>query len=249
MLDTAEDLDLWRLRAHRIEQPERSSDLAEDNKIFEWMAVSEVARLSLVASGEHLRLALDAVKAGQLYPSSHFTVLRGALVGASQAVWVLAPSKRVVRRDRGLAVIAEMYVQMGRYYDFLETTDLEVEDRARLADQQLWLAERRDLVSERKPTAATLNLTKVIGAAVEATFPDRRSRDALRRLWREMSADSHVLGWSVFQRADFGPADRRTGIGEGKAGGGPELVAEPFLGSYRLLKRGWSLFDQRCEAR
>ena len=96
MLYTAEDLDLWRLRAHRIEQPERSSDLAEDNKIFEWMAVSEVARLSLVASGEHLRLALDAVKAGQLYPSSHFTVLRGALVGASQAVWVLAPSKRVV---------------------------------------------------------------------------------------------------------------------------------------------------------
>ena len=80
-------------------------------------------------------------------------------------------------------MIAEMYVQMGRYYDSLETTDLEVEDRARLADQQLWLAERRDLVSERKPTAATLNLTKVIGAAVEATFPDRKSRDALRRLW------------------------------------------------------------------
>jgi len=94
-----------------------------------------------------------------------------------------------------------------------------------------------------------LNLTEVIGAAVDTTFPDRRSRGALRGLWREMSADAHVLGWSLFQRAAFGPADRRTGIGEGKAGGVPELVAEPFFGSYRVLKRGWSLFDERCEAR
>ncbi|MEV8241947.1 hypothetical protein AB0O90_17010 [Microbacterium testaceum] len=249
MLDTGEDLDRWRLRAHRIEEPEQGSDLAVDDKIFEQMPISEVARLSLVAAGEHLRLALDAVKAKQLYPSSHFTVLRGALVGASQAVWILAPNERGTRRERGLTVTAEMYAQMGKYYNFLDTTDLEVDDRARLADQQLWLAERRTQVAARKTTAATLNLTEVISTAVDTAFPDRSSREALRGLWREMSADAHVLGWSLFQRAAFGPADRRTGIGEGKAGGAPELVAEPFLGSYRLLRRGWSLFDQRCEAR
>lgn len=249
MLDTAEDLDRWRLRAHRIEHPEQGSDLAEDDRIFERMPISEIARLSLVASGEHLSLALDAVRAKQLYPSSHFTVLRGALVGASQAVWILAPNERIARRERGLMVTADMYAQMGKYYNFPETTDLEVDDRARLADQQLWLAERRAQVVARKTTAATLNLTEVIGAAVDTTFPERRSREALRGLWREMSADAHVLGWSLFQRAAFGPADRRTGIGEGKAGGAPELVAEPFLGSYRVLKRGWSLFDERCEAR
>ncbi|SIR79423.1 hypothetical protein [Microbacterium sp. RURRCA19A] len=249
MLDTAEDLDRWRLRAHRIEQPERGSDLAQDDQIFEWMPISEVVRLSLVASGEHLRLALDAVKAEQLYPSSHFTVLRGALVGASQAVWILAPDEQVARRERGLTVIAEMYAQMGKYYNFLETTALEADDQTRLSDQKLWLAERSAQVAARKNTGATLNLTDVIGSAVDTTFPDRRAREALRGLWRQMSADAHVLGWSMFQRATFGPPDRRTGLGEGKAGGVPELVAEPFLGSYRLLKRGWSLFDQRCEAR
>lgn len=131
------------------------------------MPISEVARLSLAASREHLRLALDAVKAKQLYPSSHFTVLRGALVGVSQAVWILAPDERVARRERGLAVTAEMYAQMGKYYNFLDTTDLEVDDRARLADQQLWLAERRAQAVARKTTAATLNLTEVIGAAVD----------------------------------------------------------------------------------
>lgn len=62
---------------------------------------------------------------------------------------------------------AEMYAQMGKYYNFLDTTDLEVDDRARLADQQLWLAERRAQAVARKTTAATLNLTEVIGAAVD----------------------------------------------------------------------------------
>ena len=114
MLDTSDDLDRWRLRAHRVEEPERGSDLALDDEIFSRMAISQLARLCLLPAGEHLRLALDAIKAGQLYPSSHFTVLRGALVGASQAVWILAPEDRAVRRERGLTIVTEMYVQMDR---------------------------------------------------------------------------------------------------------------------------------------
>jgi len=248
MLDTAADLDRWRLRAHRVEVPQRGSELAIDDEIFERMAISELARLSLVAAGEHLRLALDAINARQLYTSSHFTVLRGALVGASQAVWILGPEDRDVRRERGLTVLTEMYSQMDKYYGFLESTPLEAADRASLDDQRLWLSERRDDVASIRSTRATLNVTEVIGAAADHAFVDTSSRDAARRLWREMSADAHVLGWSLFQRTTFGPADRRTGVGEGKAPGSPEHVAEPFLASYRLLKCGWSLFDRRCEA-
>ncbi len=248
MLNTAVDLDGWRLRAQRIEEPQPGSELAIDDEIFERMAISQLARLSLIAAGEHLRLALDAIKAQQLYPSSHFTVLRGALVGASQAVWILESNDRNVRRERGLTVTTEMYAQMARYYGFLESTDLEVSDRERLTDQQLWLSERRSDVASIRTTPATLNVTATIGAAADHAFSDKTSRDAARRLWREMSADAHALGWSLFQRTDFGEADRRTGIGEGKAPGSLEHVAEPFQISYRLLKSGWSLFDRRCEA-
>ena len=119
MLDSAPDLDRWRLRAHNVEVPESGSDLALDDKIVPHMAIGQLARMSLVLSGEHLRLALDAVRAKQLYPSSHFTVLRGALVGASQGVWILSPVDRDKRRERGLTVLAEMYNQMGKYYDSL----------------------------------------------------------------------------------------------------------------------------------
>jgi len=248
MLDTEEDLDRWRLRAHRVEEPERDSELAIDDEIFQRMAISQLARLSLVTAGEHLRLALAAIKAKQLYPSSHFTVLRGALVGASQAVWTLAPEDRAVRRERGLTVLTEMYAQMDKYYNFLSNTQLEASDRARLEDQRLWLNERRDDVASLRTTRSALILTDTIGAAADYVFADAISREAVRRMWREMSADAHVLGWSLFQRTKFGPADRRTGVGEGKAPGSPEHVAEPFLASYRLLRSGWSLFDRRCEA-
>jgi hypothetical protein len=248
MLDTADDLDRWRLRAHRVEEPERGSDLALDDEIFQRMAISQLARLSLVAAGEHLRLAQDAIKAKQLYPSSHFTVLRGALVGASQAVWILWPADRILRRERGLTVLTDMYAEMDKYYRFLASTQIDGDDRTSLDAQRLWLSERRSDVASIRSTAATLNLTEVIGDAADYAFTDTTSRQAVRRMWREMSADAHVLGWSLFQRTTFGPADRRTGIGEGRAPGSPEHVAEPFLASYRLLKLGWSLFDRRCEA-
>lgn len=248
MLDTAADLDRWRLRAHSVEEPERGSDLALDDEIFQRMAISQLARMSLVLAGEHLRLALDAIKARQLYPSSHFTVLRGALVGASQAVWILGPPDRNLRRERGLTVLTEMYAQMNKYYGFLESTQIETNDRTGLDDQRLWLSERRNDVASIRNTTATLNLTDVIGAAADHAFTDTASREAVRRMWREMSADAHVLGWSLFQRTSFGPADLRTGVGEGKAPGSPEHVAEPFLASYRLLRLGWSLFDRHCEA-
>lgn len=174
-------------------------------------------------------------------------MLRGALVGASQTVWILESEDRNVRRERGLTVLTEMYAQMDKYYGFLESTPLDAADRASLVDQRRWLTERRGHVTSIRTTTATLNLTEIIGAVADHAFLDRTSRDAARRLWCEMSADAHVLGWSLFQRATFGPAERRTGVGEGKAPGSLGHVAEPFLASYRLLKCGWSLFDRRCE--
>lgn len=245
MFDTEPDLDRWRLRAHKVEEPESASDLALDDKIFPQMAISQLARMSLVLSGEHLRLALDAVHAKQLYPSSHFTVLRGALVGASQGVWILGPNDRGERRERGLTVVTEMYKELDKYYGSL--AGLSSDDQEELEEQQKWLSGRKAEVAALRATKADLNLTDVIGKSAESTFSTAGHREAVRRLWREMSADAHVLGWSLFQRSNFGPADRRTGIGEGRAPGSPGHVAEAFLASYQTLTHGWSLFDRRCE--
>lgn len=245
VFETQPNLERWRVRAHSVEEPEVGSDLALDDTIFPHMAISQLARMSLVLSGEHLRLALDALCAKQLYPSSHFTVLRGALVGACQGVWILSPEDREERRERGLAVLAEMHTQMAKYYNAL--AGLSREEQASLDDQKNWLTDRRTGVAAVRTGKAELNLTEVVRAAAEEVFASAGHQEGVRRLWREMSADAHVLGWSLFHRSSFGPPDRRTGIGEGQASGSPSHVAEAFLASYRTLKHGWSLFDRRCE--
>lgn len=185
--------------------------------------------------------------AKQLYPSSHFTVLRGALVGASQGVWILSSDERGERRERGLTVLAEMYSQMGKYYDSL--AEMSQDDHKKLDDQKNWLSDRKAGVAARRTSRAELNLTDVIRVSAEDAFSSVGHQEAVRRLWREMSADAHVLGWSVLQRSSFGPADRRTGIGQGQAPGSPGHVADAFLASFRMLKHGWSSFDRRCEQR
>ena len=141
-----------------------------------------------------------------------------------------------------------MYEQMGKYYAFLDSTPLDDENQAALNEQQVWLSQRRADVASKRITKASLKLTEVIGTAADHAFVDSKSREAIRRMWREMSADAHVLGWSLFQRTTFSQPDRRTGIGEGTAPGSPEHVAEAFLGSYQMLRRGWSIYDRRCEA-
>jgi hypothetical protein len=114
-------------------------------------------------------------------------------------------------------------------------------------DQKDWLSVRKAGLTTVRSGRADLNLTEVVRVSAENAFADARLREAVDRLWRELSADAHVPGWSVFQRSSFGKPDRRTGIGEGRAPGSPGHLAEAFLPPYRMLKHGWSLFDRRCE--
>lgn len=242
------DLDRWKARAATTEPPQRGSELAGDDSVFPRHPISEVVRMSLVLSGEHLRLARDAIEAGQLYPSAHFTVLRGALVGAAQAVWVLGPSERIERRERGLTVLTEMHTQMNKHYRRLTKSNLSEKERRELDEQDAWLTTRMDEVAAVRTGKAALNLTnEVIPKALDIVFPDAARRQDGRALWALMSGDAHVLGWSTATRGQMGPADRASGLAEGVVGGSFADIAQPFIASHRLLRAGWSLFDRRCE--
>lgn len=204
--------------------------------------------MSLVAAGEHLRLARDAIQAGQLYPSAHFTVLRSALVGACQGVWVLSPEDTGARRERGLTIVSETYHQSSVYYNELAKQTLTSAGHAELIDQQAWLRGRQAQVATLRTGSARLDLTNiVIPNALDHVFPDKPRQEEGRRMWRELSADAHVLVWSIAQRSAFAQPDRRTGVAEATVGGAWADLAPAFVASHLLLKEGWSLFDRRCE--
>ena len=74
------------------------------------MPVSQVAWAGLAAASDHLqaiRVHLDPPRgtALNLFPFAQFTLSRSALIGACQAVWVLAPrSARNASSDPGPSI-------------------------------------------------------------------------------------------------------------------------------------------------
>lgn len=251
ILECEPDLDRWRLRVQRIEPLERGSDLMADDSVFPNHRISEVVRASLAISGENLRLAADAIHRGNLYPSAHFTALRGAIVGACQAVWILAPDDALTRRNRGLSVIDEAYRRSAQFHDSTKkhAPNLSASDVAALDSQLAWISTRRQQVAQVRTATIPLNLTDVIPTAAADVYQDPVRRAEVRLLWMQLSADAHVLGWSMFMRSEPGTTDRLTGLTEFAAGGSFRLVAQPFVASYQILRQGWSLYDRRCEGK
>ncbi len=98
-----------------------------------------------------------------------------------------------------------------------------------------------------RSTQATLNQTDYIETAAKFIYTDQSKQDQVRLLWRQMSCDAHVLGWSVWMRGQTEPTNRTTGLATGTATGDVGQIAQPFIASFALLQRGWSLYDQRCE--
>ncbi|MGJ9412384.1 hypothetical protein ACHAAC_06705 [Aeromicrobium sp. CF4.19] len=250
MRETYRQLEGWQRRAAKAdpEQPQSGSEFDSDDQVFPKYPISELARQSLVTAGEHLRLSRDAIESGNLYPSAHFTALRGALVGASQAVWIMAPDDRDSRVQRGLKALAEMYMQMHKYYGALEGVRLDASQKVELAEQLGWVAEREAQVAALRRTQESLNVTDMITAALQFTFEDRAKREAGFLLWKQMGSDAHALGWSVAQRHHSVAPDRNSGLAVIAIRGNASQIAQPFICSFELLRRGWSLFDQRCEA-
>jgi hypothetical protein len=257
--DAQPELDGWRQRAGRMppEEPERDSDLARDDKMFVHHRISEVVRFSLASAGEHLRLVWDGLNQGHLYATAQYTAVRGALVGAAQAVWITEPDDPSTRQRRGHVVIADMYQNLRKYHrctlDLARQLGFTPDDEQRVNEQIAWIESRELTLKAVQPAPMKLNLTDVLKDIAPIVFPnDQKHQAHLRLAWKQLSSDTHVLMWSVAQRTDFttaGPPDRASGLSVGIAGGDPTQLVVWYELIMRALRRGWNLFDRRCEGR
>lgn len=247
---TYEALGRWQRRGAQLppEAPQRDSELDIDAIIFPQFPPWRMALISLLAAGEHLMIVRDTLAQRQLYPSGIYTVIRGALVGASQAVWALAPASRDLRRDRGLALIREMHTQLIKAHQDHDPTLLSSTELSALADQITWSKGRQTTLTAAMTSGLAVVQTDIVAAAADYVFKTPKERQAARDLWRRLSGDAHVLGWPMLQRAEYGHPDRRTGLSMAAMTGGLQATANAYLGAFRVLKVGWALFDQRGEA-
>jgi hypothetical protein len=194
--------------AARIEQPpllaSPGSSLATDDQAFPHLPASAIAYNGLVTAVEHLdyfRTALQAT--GRIYPAANYTPLRSALMGATQAVWVLAPEVADERVGHALDIAVDTYNQQRKLVE--AATALTVEQQA-VADRVIATLEAR--LAEAAAVATTLgknpanirrsklDMTRTITEAVELVNPSDTADAAVIRsgtglLWRSQSGHAH----------------------------------------------------------
>lgn len=241
-------LEGWRLRAQKPEPPQTGSELAHDDAVFPYSPISEAVRISLTSAGEHLRLAITALKAGQLYPVAHFTTLRTALLAASQGVYILGPNETRERRSRGLAVVVETYKRLRQYHqDMLSAPDVTESEKQQLSDQVVWVGQRLE-TARAAGADKNVSATDVVSSAAKIVYGAEPNKEhAVNLFWRHLSGDAHALLWPVGLRSTVAAAEKGQLLSLATAGGSFQAIAQPFEASFQILKRGWSLYDQRSE--
>jgi len=250
---TYEDLDRWRERSRHLEEPQPGSDMDSDTAATHGMGVPlhDLARYPLISGTQHLNLARTSVEAREVFPIAHPTALRGALLGASRGVWLLHPSEPSVRRVRAARVAMEMHQ---RLLEWIREPENGLDPENRGEAEEVVRTRLEEFSSRQDVRAISYSDTGVVRSAGEVVFGDAHQSGAVIALWRQLSGDAHGLLWTTMTRASTvrsrAPRDVRypSPMTEMSSGGDLRELVDSFSAAYRILKVGWSLFDQRCTA-
>lgn len=126
------DLASWSARLRVPLRPPAGSELARDDEDFVGWPMSQLVHWGLAAARDHLQAIRIHLEARNLFPYATGTLLRGGLLGAAQAVWVLSPDDPSARLERSRALAEEMMTRHEQYLSDLRkispephaTTDL-----------------------------------------------------------------------------------------------------------------------------
>src|SRR4051794_8201886 len=89
--------------------PAPGSSLARDDQAYCRLPASHLVYGGIVTAVEHLEFFRESflATARTLPPTAYFTVLRTALMGVAQALWVLKPADRATRVEHALKIVRD----------------------------------------------------------------------------------------------------------------------------------------------
>lgn len=256
--DTFPQLDRWRA-AESPFRPGSGSELLGDDDDWPWEPLSETAHRGLVVATDHLQAVRVHLEPGSghpnLFPFAQTTLCRTALVGAAQAVWLLAPPRRSDRLCRHHTLITEVNTKHRQYLRELLTYPADNEELRTNVEKALERVENR--LQEMKAKRAALGEkdpfynTTMIEEAAREVFGDRPDGAELVLSavleWRAGSGAAHGFSWQALGGPGMkqaGPADAN-GVGTFVVGGTAEALANPYLTAYHMCAQGWRLLRRR----
>lgn len=244
------DLELWDARTAAGFVPEPGSPLALDDEDWKPWRLSQLAFGGLAASHDHLEAIRVHIEARRLFPLATDTLLRGALLGAAQAVWLLAPDDHVTRLDFSRCAAAEMHRRQREWLSDLRKIPAEPHEGTDKVYAHV-LERERELQAKRAAAGQTRKFdnTNIIERAAAAAFDPATVTEA-RTVWRALSGAAHGLSWPMLGRV--GTEQTSAADGEGmadfQAGGSLDAILNGYFLAYRLALKGWDLLDLRGSA-
>lgn len=245
---TFPQLDSWGERTAQQYDPDPGSDLAADDTDWPLMRTSQVALMGLQSNRDHLQAVRIHVEAGQLFPFAQSTLIRAALVGAAQAVWVLSPRDPDDRRSRSRLIAAHMYGEHAKYLNHLRT--LAAGSHPDTETVAATVSQRRDELTELRGTdgqQGALNTTAMVEDAARAAFGTDALTEEVLAIWRLTSGATHGFAWALLGQAgtvQMGPPDAGD-VAPFGAGGDLQRILNSYMGAYHLGIAGWRLLDAR----
>lgn len=245
------NLDRWR-RTPGPFMPWSGSELKADDTDWPYAAVSQLARFGLDVAADHLQTVRSNIEGDDLNPFSDLTLLRTALVGGAQAVWLLGPDDPDRRIERSRRLALQGYREHIKALDVL--LGLEPTHVGTLTVRQHIVRRRDEMASRCEAAGQTAHYsdTEVIKEAAKPAFRGLSESDRAELvaeadwLWRSGSGASHALPHSVFGRPG---AWMSAGDGQGMAticaGGSAARIVAPWFAAYHLSRTGWKLLARR----
>lgn len=182
-------------------QPGAGSALAVDDQLWPHHPTSQVVWAAMVSASDHLDLVMtiaDAIEE-QTYITAWFSVARGALVAASQALWIVGSEDPNIRQQRALSIGVEHLAQrIGYQREQLKVCSPEQQElsQAQLDEVLLPMLEE---AKQKVKKGYRYTDTKVIEQAVRYRFSEDTENAVVTAdlIWRRLGGDAHALGWQL----------------------------------------------------
>lgn len=252
--ETFDQVEVW----HRapLFTPLLGAQLRADDDEWPHLALSQLAKAGLDVAAEHLFTIRTLVEAGQVLPIAFRSILRTALVGSTQAVWLLESDDLEERTRRHRVLVNEMYRRHGAYLKALLKSDdhSDVVAHENTIKLHAHITKRHSQIGTLRTFAdetETWEDTRAIEQAARAAFIKDPNVDQLvleaRLEWMAGSGAAHGLVWPLFGTAGtrvLGPADKQ-GRAVIEAGGSYARVLNAYLLAYWMTAAGWKLLRRR----
>jgi hypothetical protein len=238
----------WQLRGLTAYRADPGSDLHVDDQDWPPMPVSQIAWLGLSVAADHLNAIRRHIEVKQLFPLSHLTLCRSALIGASQTAWVLAPDSRATRLARARTVAIYLYGKHLQYLHGLRDLKDTPHQNTNLVIEHV---EQRHAELEAKRTAEGQKAVLIATDMIETAASEVLGRKILTKeavlAWQAGSGAAHGLHWPLFGTHGMqqSAATGEDGLAEFQLGGTLSVIANPYVVAYTIAKRGWDLLHRR----